>query len=86
MVTLISNNPKDYHDFIVDTANGLSEYDISGIAVVALTKDGQGITGYWDMNLREKAEAKNHIEYDVIDEMIMVNRDRYFENQSEEEL
>ena len=48
------------------------------IAVIIFNKDGTTECGYFNMNLRDKAQAKHELEIDIIDSVIQANKDRYF--------
>lgn len=50
------------------------------MAIVVFNKDGTAECGYYNMDLRDKALAKHEIEIDIIDSIIKVNKDRYFDN------
>ncbi len=85
MVVIISDKKQsEYADFVAETLEMLSEHKIKGLAVVALCESGENLTGYWNMSLRDKATAETEIRYDVVDGLIMANRDRYFEEFEEE--
>lgn len=73
---IISDNQKDYSQFLLEPMNVLEEYEVKGIAVVALTPN-ENLTGYWNMDLKDKLTAENEIRFDNIDEFIRVNFDRY---------
>ena len=73
---IISNKDKKYHEFVLEMLEALEEYDVKGIAVVALT-DSDNISGYWNMNLYDKIKAKTEIEFDCIDNFIKTNKERY---------
>ena len=49
------------------------------IAVVVFNNDGTTECGYYNMDLRDKALAKHELEIDIVDSIIKVNKDRYFE-------
>lgn len=76
MNLIISDNQKDYSQFLLELMNVLEEYEVKGIAVVALTPN-ENLTGYWNMDLKDKLTAENEIRFDNIDEFIRVNFDRY---------
>lgn len=81
MVVIISDKQQqEYTGFMAETLTLFEQENIKGIAIVALT-DNETLTGYWNMNLKDKATAENEIRYDVIDQLIMANKDRYFEEQ-----
>jgi len=84
MVIITSDNQEEYHAFIAETLQLFEEHNIKGIAVVALTGE-ETLTGYWNMTLKDKAEAKSAIGYDIVDGLIMANRDRYFPQEDPEE-
>lgn len=48
------------------------------VAIVIFNKDGTTECGYHNMDLKDKALAKHEIEIDIIDNIIKVNKDRYF--------
>lgn len=75
MITSTSKQP--YNDFILDMLNKLEQVHVNGIAVVILT-DNENMTGYWNMDTNDLAIAKTELEFDTIDRFIMVNSDRYF--------
>lgn len=59
----------------------LNDVDLSKadkIAVVIFNENGTTICGYHNMELKDKALAKHEIEIDIIDNIINVNSDRYF--------
>jgi hypothetical protein len=49
------------------------------IAIVIFNNDGTVECVYHNMDLKDKALAKHEIEIDIIDSVIRVNKDRYFE-------
>ena len=75
------NSEHDYDSFIANTARILGQYDVKGIAIVALLEnDGfPAITGYWKMNQCDKAYAAVHIQADSIDQMVGANMHKYIE-------
>lgn len=75
IITSTKNSP--YNEFILDLLNKLEQVHVNGIAVVILT-DNENMTGYWNMNTNDLAIAKTELEFDTIDRFIMVNSDRYF--------
>ena len=78
MNLIISNRNQDYQKFIAEALNTFEDYNIKGLAIVALT-DNENLTGYWNMELKDKLTAENEIRFDVLDDFITVNKDRYFE-------
>ena len=48
------------------------------IAIVVFNNDGTTECGYHNMDLRDKALAKHELEIDIVDSIIKVNKDRYF--------
>lgn len=48
------------------------------MAVVIFNKDGTTECGYFNMDLKDKAQAKHEIELDIIDSFLKENKDRYF--------
>lgn len=82
MITSTSKQP--YHDFILDMLNKLEQVHVNGIAVVILT-DNENMTGYWNMDTNDLAIAKTELEFDTIDRFIMVNSDRYFGAEDEDD-
>jgi len=67
-----------YTEFIAGALEALEGQDVTGIAIVALCK-GEAMTGYWNMSLRDKAQAETEIRYDTIDQFLLVNKERYLE-------
>lgn len=65
-----------YTEFMANTLEAMEGQDVTGIAVVILCK-GDTMTGYWNMSLRDKAQAETEIRYDVIDQFILANQERY---------
>jgi hypothetical protein len=60
--------------------NFINSIDLSKaekIAVVIFNNDGTTECGYYNMNLKDKAQAKHEIEIDIIDGIILENKDRY---------
>lgn len=82
IITSTKNSP--YNEFILDLLNKLEQVHVNGIAVVILT-DNENMTGYWNMNTNDLAIAKTELEFDVIDRFIMVNSDRYFGAEDEDD-
>lgn len=82
MNILISTNQPDYNSFVLDVLNLFEKYNIKGIAIVAIT-DTENLTGYWKMSLYDKIIAENEIKFDVMDEFIKNNADRYFDKDDE---
>lgn len=82
IITSTKNSP--YNDFILDMLNKLEQVHVNGIAVVILT-DNENMTGYWNMNMNDLAMAKTELECDMIDRFIMVNSDRYFNAEDEDD-
>lgn len=82
IITSTKNSP--YNDFILDMLNKLEQVHVNGIAVVILT-DNENMTGYWNMNTNDLAIAKTELEFDTIDRFIMVNSDRYFGAEDEDD-
>lgn len=82
MITSTSKQP--YNDFILDLLNKLEQVHVNGIAVVILT-DNENMTGYWNMDTNDLAVAKTELEFDTIDRFIMVNSDRYFGAEDEDD-
>ena len=66
-----------YNKFMVDTIERLSKYKVKGLAISALCENGETVTGYWHMSLQDKATVHTNIMYDCIDDMLLINKDRY---------
>lgn len=81
IITSTKNSP--YNEFFADGLDKFEEYDIKGIAIVALT-DKETLTGYWNMSLADISRAKSELELDIIDRFIINNADRYSEILDEE--
>lgn len=82
MNIILSDKNPDYTSFISEALNAFEKYNVKGIAIVAIT-DTENLTGYWNMDLRDKLTAENEIRFDVLDEFIKNNSDRYFESEEE---
>lgn len=82
IITSTKNSP--YNEFILDLLNKLEQVHVNGIAVVILT-DNENMTGYWNMDTNDLAIAKTELEFDTIDRFIMVNSDRYFGAEDEDD-
>ncbi len=78
MTVITSTEPRDFHGFIVETIDKLEEYQVTGLAIVALTP-GESITAYWNLDTSGKAQAEHEIRLDVFDAFLRSNRDRYFD-------
>ena len=84
MKMLIGDTPnQDYEDFLLQTMELLTTEKVKSMAVVVFT-EGEALTGYWRMGCMDKAYAAANIQADSVDEMIRVNKERYFNNESEE--
>ena len=46
-------------------------------AVIIFNKDGTTECGYFNMDLKDKAQAKHELEIDIIDGVILANKERY---------
>ena len=78
MTIIISDKQQqEYAGFMAETLSLFESHDIKGIAIVALTGE-ETLTGYWNMCLKDKSIAESEIRYDVIDGLILANKDRYF--------
>lgn len=84
MNIIISAKNCPYNEFLTEVLDKFEEYDIKGIAVVALT-DEETLTGYWNMSLADKSKAKSEIEFDIIDKFVTDNVDRYMGTSEEED-
>lgn len=85
MKTLIGDTPnKDYETFLLETMDLLGEYkEVKSVAVVAFT-DREVVTAYHKMCCMDKAYAAVNIQSDYIDDLMMANRDRYLNADSDE--
>lgn len=78
MNIIVSDKKQDYVEFMTKALNTFQKYPVKGIAIVALC-DEENITGYWNMSLHDKLTAENELRFDVIDEFIQTNKERYIE-------
>jgi hypothetical protein len=85
MTAIVTDNPKEYTSFLSESIDNLGKEEIKGIAIAAICKNGKVVTGYWNMNLQDKAIIHTNIQYDCIDQLIYTNRDRYQEPMGESE-
>lgn len=83
MNIIISTKNCPYNEFLTEGLDKFEEYDIKGIAVVALT-DEETLTGYWNMSLADVSKAKSEIEFDIIDKFVTNKVDRYMGTSEEE--
>lgn len=79
MTVIVSDTPKDYNSFLMEIANTLDQNPPKGMAVVSICEDGNTVCGYWNMSLKDKITAEAHLRFDVMDEFIKNNIDRYKE-------
>lgn len=84
MNIIATTNNSPYNKFILDMLNRIEQVHVNGIAVVILT-DNENMTGYWNMDTNDLAIAKTELEFDMIDRFIMVNSDRYFNAEDEDD-
>ena len=76
-VVFISKDKKNYDEWLLETVEVLRKNKIKSIAIVALLKDNTAITGYYNMGINEKVITKNEINFDIIDDFLIANKDRY---------
>ena len=63
-----------------DIKNFLNKIDLENtekIAVVCFMKNNEVSCGYFNMNLKDISEAKQQIEFDIIDKFLQENKERY---------
>jgi hypothetical protein len=65
---------------IEDFLNKIDTTEAEKIAVIIFNRDGTTTCGYYNMELRDKALAKHELEIDIIDGVIRINNDRYFDS------
>lgn len=82
MNVIISNKKQDYTKFIAEALNEFEKHNVKSIAIVALCEN-DNLIAYWNMDLHDKLTAENELRFDVIDEFLQVNKDRYFEEGEE---
>ena len=70
---------KSYEQSLKDFINKIDLTKAEKIAVVVFNDDVTTECGYYNMELRDKALAKHELEIDIVDSIIKVNKDRYFE-------
>ncbi len=90
MNIITSTSSKPYNEFFMETLNEFEKYNVRALAVIALTDDTQQVlTGYHNMSLLDKQLAKDNLEFDIIDEFLRNNADRYgieMEGEDEDEV
>jgi hypothetical protein len=74
---IASDGHDDYEQWLCEVFENFQKNSIQGIAVVALTKEGSALTGYWNMSLKDKIQVEAEIRFDTIDQFILANPDRY---------
>lgn len=79
MAIIIDNKHQDYHVFIAKALEMFKDYNVKGIAIVALTDSVEALSGYWNMDVGDKVRAETHIRFDAIDGFIQANKERYEE-------
>ncbi len=79
MVFLISDKNTEYAQFLAKTLEELDKHEVQGIAIVALINGHEELTGYWNMDLRNKLQAETAIRFDAFDTFLLANKERYFE-------
>lgn len=86
MNIITSTSSKPYNEFFMETLNEFEKYNVRALAVIALTDDTQQVlTGYHNMSLLDKQIAKDNLEFDIIDEFLRNNADRYGIEMGEDE-
>lgn len=65
------------------TAQLVMETELDWCCVVMKKKDGEVLTGYWNVNAMDKAAAASEIQMDAMLDMVGANRD-YIKQQWEE--
>lgn len=77
-VIITDNNDQDFNNFITRAVDDLKNIPKVKCAVI-VAMDGEGNTYhcYHNMTLRDRVIAKQEIEFDIIDNFIKVNLDRY---------
>lgn len=78
MNIITSTRGKPYNEFVAEMLDKFEEHDIKGLAIVALTDD-ENFECYWRMSLADKCRVRDAVNFDIIDEFISVNADRYSE-------
>ena len=68
-----NNKKSDIKDFL----NKIDVENTEKIAVVCFMKNNSVSCGYYNMTLKDIAEAKQQIEFDVIDTFLKQNKERY---------
>ena len=81
---IVSDKPLGKRErFVQEMLNVLDELGAENIAVVARLSAGEVLTAYFNMDLQDKQLATKQIDMDIMDEMIMANRERYFLGEDE---
>ncbi len=82
---IISDKNKDYDSFITESVEVLRKYEVKGIAISAIMKNGEVLTGYHNMELQDKILAKEYINLDILDQAMCVNCKNYEIDYEDEE-
>ena len=80
MTYLVSDKDTPYTKFMAETLDEFAKHDIKGLAVVALVDGNYELTGYWNMDLRDKLQAESAVRFDVLDAFLLSNSGRYCED------
>jgi hypothetical protein len=87
MNVLMSN--ADYAPWLMDVLKLIEEEKVKKIAVVGITAKGEVITGYYHMEMSDKALASAHMQADAVLDSVCSNGDliqrRWAEQEEEEE-
>lgn len=79
-IAIISDTqPKEYSGWLTESLEALEDVEVKGLALIALVNDenASAYTAYWHMNLADKAQAEQHLHYDVMDTFISANINRW---------
>lgn len=68
---------KNVTEFLEDTIKVMQEEDAVAILVAAKTSSGIVVTGYRKCDFCQRQELVGHIQYDIVDQMIRANPERY---------
>lgn len=90
-VLIVSDHPQDgWTDFLADTVRIIDNYDVRGVAIIALFKEetaesDQALVAYHNMTLRDKQEAASIVEADVTKRILKSNLREMLQELEDEE-
>jgi len=87
VIFVAGDGKSEYQEFIAQAVEEFSKYKVTKIAIIAFIEDedSESLSGYWNMNHRDKIQAESVIRYDAIDDFMKANAGRYCVKESEDD-